>query len=195
MSPRTGVALLAALAAGGCGGSAPPPEPLRVTVAGGGLVPAQATGFVAAPGRVLTVAHVLDGGGAVRVAGRPARVVRVDRRLDLAVLAVAGLRARPGSGGRAGIAVLRDGRPRVLPARARRRVTARVGAAVRPALELAAGVRPGDSGAPVTDAAGRVVGVVFARSDTGAPTAWAVDGAAVRGVVSASSSSRRRTGP
>jgi S1-C subfamily serine protease len=170
--------------------------PLRVTVAGTGLVPAQATGFVVARGRVLTVAHVLAGGGAVRVAGRPARVVRADRRLDLAVLSAAGLRAPAARAAPAGVEVLRGGRPRALAVRVRRRVTATVkgpgGAVVRPALELAADVRPGDSGAPVTDATGRLLGIVFARSDH---AAWAVDAAAARALVSASSSSRRRTGP
>ncbi len=195
-------AALAALAAGGCGGAphrpAGAPEPLRVTVAQAGLVPGQATGFVVGPARVVTVAHVLDGGGVVRVAGRTARVVRVDRRLDLAVLAVAGLRARPAADA-GGVEVLRGGRPRALAAHVRRGVTATVkgpgGAVVRPALELAAAVQPGDSGAPVTDGSGHLVGVVFARSDAGSPpTAWAVDAEAVRAFVSASSASRRRPG-
>jgi S1-C subfamily serine protease len=195
--------VLAAGSLAACGrAGAPPPVPLRVTTSGAGLVPEQATGVAVGRGRVLTVAHVLDGGGEVRVAGRRARVARVDRRLDLAVLVVSGLHARAarlGAGGRAGsVEVLRDGRPRALAARVRRRVRATVtgpgGAAVRPALELAAGVRPGDSGAPVTDGAGRVVGIVFARSDAGPATAWAVDAAAVRTLVSASSSSRHRTG-
>jgi S1-C subfamily serine protease len=56
---------------------------------------------------------------------------------------------------------------------------------VRPALELAAAVQPGDSGAPVTDASGRVLGIVFARSDSGPPTAWAVDAAAAGALLTA----------
>ena len=52
----------------------------------------EATGFAVGRGRVLTVAHVLDGGGDVS-GGRPAgaSVVRRDDRLDLAVLAVPGV--------------------------------------------------------------------------------------------------------
>jgi S1-C subfamily serine protease len=53
---------------------------------------------------------------------------------------------------------------------------------VRPALEVAAAVQPGDSGAPVTDPAGRVLGIVFAGGGDGR-TAWAVDAAAVRAVL------------
>jgi S1-C subfamily serine protease len=147
-------------------------------VATGALVPDVATGFAVGRGRVVTVAHVLRGGGAVRVTGRPARVVRADRRLDLAVLAVPGLGAAPLSGRGARVEVLRAGRPRALPARVERRVTATLGRDRRPALELSAAVQPGDSGAPVTDASGRLVGVVFARS--GDRTAWAVDASALR---------------
>ena len=72
-------------------------------------------------------------------------------------------------------------------------MTARVGRAFetrrvsRPALELdAAGIRAGDSGAPVLDGDGRVVGVLFARSAGRGRTAWAVDAAAVRALLSAS---------
>jgi S1-C subfamily serine protease len=57
-----------------------------------------ATGFGVGGDRVVTVAHVL--GGAVRVGGVPARVVRVDRRADLALLRVAGVAgAAPGESG------------------------------------------------------------------------------------------------
>jgi len=190
---RRGRAALAAvaaagLAAGGCGGTraageaAGPPLPLHVTVAGGGLVPHVATGFAIGPGRVLTVAHVLAGGGRVRVGGRPARVLRADPRLDLAVLAVAGLGGRAArfgaGGGRGELEVLRGGTPHALGAVVRRRVTASVDGHSRPALELAAAIEPGDSGAPLTGADGRVLGIVFARSDAGR-TAWAVDSSAI----------------
>jgi S1-C subfamily serine protease len=171
--------------AAGCGGAGPAgggaPAPLRVTVATGALVPDVATGFAMGGGRVVTVAHVLRAGGAVRVAGRPARVVRANARLDLAVLVVPGLPAPRAPGRGARVEVLRAGRPQALPARVERRVTATLGRAVRPALELSAAVEPGDSGAPVTDAAGRLVGIVFARSD--ARTAWAVDASAVRALL------------
>ncbi|HEX2105381.1 MAG TPA: hypothetical protein VHF51_17140, partial [Solirubrobacteraceae bacterium] len=55
--------------------------------------------------------------------------------------------------------------------------------AARPALELAARVAPGDSGAPVLDRRGRLAGVLFARSDRRPATAYAVAAAAVRPVL------------
>ena len=193
---RRWAALLGAgLVAAGCRGAparVAAPSPLRVSADRGALVPAVATGFAVGRGRVVTVAHVLQGGGAVRVAGRRARVLRTDAQLDLAVLAVPGLAAPRGSGRGARVEVLRSGRPRALPARVERRVTATLGRAVRPALELAAAIQPGDSGAPVVDGAGRVVGVVFARS--GGRTAWAVDASALRALLGAARQDRRTAG-
>jgi S1-C subfamily serine protease len=167
---------------------------VRVSVAGAGLVPEVATGVAAGDGRVLTVAHVLAAGGAPTVLGRPAPVLRVDRRADLALLRVPGLRAprlRPGNdaAGTVAVRVLRDGRPRTLHATVRRHVTARVHATAgdrpltRPGLELAAGVDPGDSGAPVLDASGHLLGVVFARTSDSADTAWAVDASAAQALL------------
>jgi S1-C subfamily serine protease len=158
-----------------------------------------ATGVSAGAGRVLTVAHVLGGGRPVRVraAGRwrPARVLAIDRRDDLAVLAVAGpagARAAFATGAGAHAArllVRRGGRTRSLPAAVRRSVRASVEGSTppgyrRPALELAAAVAPRDSGAPVVAADGRVVGIVFARGLRGGPAiAYAVDGAVARALL------------
>ena len=198
--PRACAAAVAAASlavlAGGCGGSDAqrrPPKVLRVTVAAGGLVPEVATGVAVGDGRVLTVAHAVAGRGAVRVAGRPARVLRVDGRLDLALLAVPGLRAPAVRLGevarRVTLAVLRDGRPTPLGGAVRRRVVIRFRdqpsdpPEVRPGLEVAACIDPGDSGAPVLDTRGRVLGVVYARSRDRADTAWAVDASAVRSLL------------
>jgi S1-C subfamily serine protease len=187
----------AAVLAAGCGARdgaagrrAPPPPVVRVTVAADGLVPEVATGVATGDGRVLTVAHPLSPGRAVRAGGRPARVVRVDRRLDLAVLAVPGLRApaiRLGTGGsRARVVVLRAARARTVDTRIRRRVTVAFREQpddpprMRPGLELAAAIDPGDSGAPVLDARGRLLGVLYARSRDRAGTAWAVEATAAR---------------
>jgi S1-C subfamily serine protease len=196
---RPGGQALAALAgatvAAGCGtggpGLASPTRPLRVAVFAGALVPQVATGVATGDGRVLTVAHVLTGARHVVVGGRRARVLRVDRGLDLALLAVPGLRApaarlRMTGSGRIGVAVVRDGRPRSLPGSVRRRVVVRWRdqpgdpARPRPGLELAATVQPGDSGAPVLDGDGRVLGIVYARARDSERTAWAVAASGVR---------------
>jgi S1-C subfamily serine protease len=155
---------------------APPasaPPVVEVSTARSGV----ATGFETRPGRVMTVAHVLEDGGSVTVRGRRAVVLRVDRRRDLAVL---GVRAAPdaapaGHGTR--LLVRRDGRTRAVAARIRRRIAASIDGSAyeRPALELAADVRPGDSGAPLVGSDGRVLGVVFASSRDRAGTAYAVD--------------------
>jgi S1-C subfamily serine protease len=177
MSLRAALVLAVAVLAG-CGGGAPPSvQAVRVPHA-------DATAFGIGDGRVMTVAHVLAGGGPVRVGDRSARVLQVDRRLDVAVLAIRG----DGSGVRSGAAaagdrvtvhVLRSGRERSLPAIVRRTITARVSGATRPALELAAAVMPGDSGAPVVDDGGRLVGVVFAEASDRDALAYALDARAL----------------
>jgi hypothetical protein len=170
-------ALAAALLLAPTVAAAPPRPPDLVSVRAGHD---RATGFVAGDGRVVTVAHVLGdelaaGAGEVLVDGRPAVVVRVDRRLDLALLRVAGVRGQaPRLGG--------DGDTRLLgrPAPVVRHIRARVdGGPARPALEVRAPVGAGDSGAPLLTATGRIAGVVFARSRGRERTAYAVDGTAV----------------
>jgi S1-C subfamily serine protease len=166
---------------------------VAVRVAIDGLVPEVATGVAAGDGRVVTVAHAISGGRAVSAAGRPARVVRIDRRLDLALLAVPGLRAPEvrlgGRADRVNVVVLRNGRPHRLSGRIRRHVVVRwrdqpgERPRVRPGLELAARVDAGDSGAPLLDGRGRLLGVVYARSSDRDDTAWAVDASAVRALL------------
>jgi S1-C subfamily serine protease len=159
--------------------AAPPRAPQIVTVAVGHD---RATGFVAGDERVVTVAHVLGGddddvvpaagGGEIAVDGRPARIVRLDRRLDLAVLAVAGLHGdTPRLGGGGPTTLL--GRPAPVV----RRISARLDGGIRrPALELRAHVTIGESGAPLLTDTGRVAGILFARSRERPQTAYAVDG-------------------
>jgi S1-C subfamily serine protease len=168
-------AALAVVLLAGCGEDAKAPQVLPVRVSG-----EVATAFGADGGRAVTVAHVLRRGRPVTVAGRRARVLRVDRRLDVAVLSVRGAApfARAGAaraGERVSVRVLRAGAARSLHATVRRTITARIGGAERPALELAAAVEPGDSGAPVLDGDGRVVGIVFARAAGDEALAYALD--------------------
>ena len=196
-------ALCAAAPLGCDGASMRGPSTRAVLVAlGGSERPDEiATGFAAGPGRVVTVAHLLEAadGAAVRVRDGsrwlPARVVRRDRRTDLALLSVSGLRAgrvRLGSaeGGSVRLLVMaRDGAlgsPDERPAEIRRAIVANMKASGgkasqrRPALELAARASAGDSGAAVVAPGGEVVGVLFARSRRRAATAYAVDARALR---------------
>jgi S1-C subfamily serine protease len=158
--------------------------PVRVT-AGSQI----ATGFAVGRDRVVTVAHVVD--GAVKVDGVAARPLRVDRRSDLALLAVPGIAGRSsdvaavGAADEVRIVRLRGGRPSPLSVRVGRAIVAHVRAAgaeravSRPALELAAAVRAGDSGAPVVSESGDLAGVVFAGSNGREDTAYAVDASAL----------------
>jgi S1-C subfamily serine protease len=174
---------------GGCGGAEPaappPPRVLSVHVPAGAARPDfDATAFAVGGGQAITVAHVLRAGRPVLVAARRAQVVRVDRRLDVAVLAIGGngAAARTGSaraGQRVTVRVLRGGAVRSLRATVRRRISAHLGRAVRPALELGAAVMPGDSGAPVVDARGGVVGVLFAQAADRDGVAYALDARAL----------------
>jgi hypothetical protein len=163
------VALAAAALLAPTFGAAPPRAPKIVTVAVGHD---RAIGFVAGNERVVTVAHVV--GDEVKVDGRPATIVRVDERNDLALLRVAGLGGeRPRFGGGDGTTVLGRAAPIA------RRIRARVdGGPRRAVLELRSEVAVGDSGAPVIGADGRVAGVVFARSRT-RDVGYAVEGSAV----------------
>jgi S1-C subfamily serine protease len=196
------LASAAALAGAGCGGdgqpAATPPALLAVSVpASPGRPGDVATAFAAGDGRAITVAHAVGRGRAVlaaRPGGRVRRVAvaRADARLDLAVLAVPGLKApalrtaRARAGERVRVLVVRDGGSRSLRATVRRPITARVRdrpggtPRTRPALELAAAVMQGDSGAPVVDRDGRVVGMVFAQAADRDDLAYALDAGAVR---------------
>jgi S1-C subfamily serine protease len=167
-------------------------KPVRVTSDTG-----IATGFAIADDRVVTVAHAVAGSRAVGVevdAGSgpmPARVLAVDRRSDLALLA-----ARDAGGSRLDVATaregtdlrlvrLRDGRGSWVSVHVRRAIVAHLRApgasrsVRRPALELDARVRAGDSGAPLVTESGALAGIVFATSRGRAATAYAVDAAAL----------------
>jgi S1-C subfamily serine protease len=149
------------------------------------------SGWVVAPGRVVTNAHVVAGADEVRVSARgtgrerTARVVAFDPRRDVAVLEVPGLPSPSLSRG----SELDAGDPAVLAgfpgdrglwvgsARVRATLTAQ-GADIhggqgvtREIYSLRARVRSGASGGPVLDPDGEVVGMVFATSlddpDTG----------------------------
>jgi S1-C subfamily serine protease len=142
----------------------------------------EGTGWVLSPGRVVTNAHVVAGSDLVRVQGRDqmlaGRVIVFDPERDLAVLSVPGLEApaiplgtelsRGDSAAVPGYPL--DGPYRVVSARVRAILDARGldiygrDRVLREIYSLNTKVQPGNSGGPLLDDQGRVVGVVFAKS-------------------------------
>ncbi|EWT00183.1 colicin V synthesis protein [Intrasporangium oryzae NRRL B-24470] len=142
----------------------------------------EGTGWVLSPGRVVTNAHVVAGSEVVRVQGRgqllAGRVVVFDPDRDLAIISVPGLEAPPlqlgedlGRGDSAAVpGYPLDGPYTVVAARVRSLLDARgldiygKDRVVREIYSLNTKVQPGNSGGPLLDDRGRVVGVVFAKS-------------------------------
>lgn len=151
------------------------------------------SGFSPAPDTIVTNAHVVAGttsNQVLRPDGRtlPATVQVFDPVRDLAVLAVPGLgepslALGPAVTGENGAVF---GHPfgqapvEVSPARVVRRVTADIGdiydrpAPPRQILVLSSDLEPGDSGAPLVNSSGTVVGVAFAVANLRRSTAYAV---------------------
>ena len=164
------------------------------------------SGFAVARDRVLTNAHVVAGLDDVRVrvrldeAGLRATVVYFDPAVDVAVLAVPGLDARPlalvpelaRSGDDAVIAGFPQSGPyRNEPARIRSVVTA-VGDDIygdagveREVYALRGTVLPGNSGGPLLRPDGLVLGLVFGASDDAEETGYALTADEVRSAVAA----------
>jgi S1-C subfamily serine protease len=178
--------IAAALLVPGCGGDAHQdaagPTVFQVKVGPDEV----ATGFALGPDAAVTVAHVFEDripADATRLGdGRRAGVQFVDRANDVALLSIPGLHAPATRFGTASgdvvVLVMRRDHVRALSAHIRRSISARIatldGHVVRrPALELAADIAPGDSGAPVVTGDGRVAGVIFAQSNKRAHTAYA----------------------
>jgi S1-C subfamily serine protease len=153
------------------------------------------SGWVVAPGLVVTNAHVVAGQRDTTAAGRGAQAVAFDARNDIAILRVDGLNARPLEQAEPdeGTPVAIAGYPESGPLTA---VAGRVGQTSTALSEDAYGrgpvtrrltsfrgrVRRGNSGGPLIDGAGRVVGTVFA-SRTGSQAGYAVPPDLVREAV------------
>jgi S1-C subfamily serine protease len=166
-------------------------------------VDSEGSGWVEAPGRVVTNAHVVAGSDVIFVkdvnSSRSLRatLVAFDPERDLAVLQVAGLseKALPlGNDLTSGESAYAAGYPgdgpyTVSPERVREKLVARggdiyqSGTVDREIYSLRGSVRPGNSGGPLFDSSGKVAGVVFARSTTDAETGYALTLAELRPVL------------
>jgi len=151
----------------------------------------EGSGFVYAPDRIMTNAHVVAGVSSPLVdlnnTSVSGRVVYYNPDIDVAVIAVptGSLRPLRFAAGSAGDAVAILGFPQNGPydvQAARVRADQRLrspdiygqGTVIRDVLSLRGLIRPGNSGGPVVDSAGHVVGVVFAASVTSGDTGYAL---------------------
>ncbi|HET6563452.1 MAG TPA: MarP family serine protease [Marmoricola sp.] len=176
----------------------------------------EGTGFLYSPDRVMTNAHVVAGVDAPRVVDdeggeTEAEVVYFNEDLDVAVLAVDrlglphlsfDLDGRPRQAG-AVLGYPQDGPYDVRPARIRTEQRLRSpdihgeGTVIREVFSVRSMIRPGNSGGPMVDRDGEVLGVVFAASVTDDATGYVltadqVSEAAARGLTS---STQVDTGP
>ncbi len=157
-------------------------------------VDSEGSGWVVQRGRVVTNAHVVAGASSivVRESGGStvdrATLVAFDPERDLAVLDVTDLSAPAldigqdlGAGDQAYAAGYPgDGPFTITPQRVRDQLTARgtdiyqSGTVERQIYSLRGSIRPGNSGGPLLDQSGDVVGVVFARSTVDPDTGYAL---------------------
>lgn len=154
-----------------------------------------ATAVAVGSDRVVTVAHSLAEADSVTIkdeegAELPAELVYVDQDKDIAILVLADVStspldlAEPAESGTVSIATgARDGGPNSKPAEILDLVDATLdGEGKRAAIKLDADIKPGDSGAAVVDAEGRMVGMVFATA-RGENIGWAVASSEIVGAI------------
>lgn len=158
----------------------------------------EGSGFLIAPRYLMTNAHVVAGVAHPTVlvgsTAEEATVVSYDPDLDLAVLhfdsgGLSPLSFDDGLKARDGVAVLgypQDGPFDLEPGRVRAEQRLRSpdiygsGTVIRDVYSLRGLIRPGNSGGPIVDAAGKVAGVVFAASVTDPDTGYALTADQVR---------------
>jgi S1-C subfamily serine protease len=173
------------------------PSTLKVVAFGCGEIQ-EGSGFVVARGLVVTNAHVVAGTRSIRVVDatgyHTASVVLFDPEFDLAVLRERGLTERPlaidsatvGRGAKAVVIGYPEGGPLTVdPAGVRSEILATgldiygQSPTVRTVYEIQALVRPGNSGGPLVEPNGLVIGVVFSRSPTSPDIGYALASPAV----------------
>jgi S1-C subfamily serine protease len=153
----------------------------------------EGSGFVVAPGLVVTNAHVVAGIAHPMVeddaGSHPTTVVEFDPDFDLAVMRVSGL-TEPAltldpttvpRGTKAAVLGYPEGGPFTADAagvmaefQAQGRDIYGQGLTVRDVYEIQAVVRPGNSGGPLVEPDGEVIGIVFSRSTTNSDIGYAL---------------------
>ncbi|GAB2527198.1 MarP family serine protease [Nocardia heshunensis] len=151
----------------------------------------EGSGFVVAPERIMTNAHVVAGTNTVSVdtarGSLPATVVLFDSNKDIAILAVPGLQATPltlapsdATSGESSIVLGYPGGGRYTASAARVRETLnlkgpniyRDNDVKREVYTIRGQVRAGNSGGPLVDTDGRILGVVFGAAVTDDDTGY-----------------------
>jgi len=171
----------------------------------------EGSGFVYTDGRVMTNAHVVAGvDHPIVLAGGSqfrATVVYYDPEVDVAVLLVPGLHIPAldfGSAAQTGDAAAVLGFPEngpydQEPARVRDRQTLRSpdiygdNTVERDTYSVYSQVRPGNSGGPLVNSSGDVIGVIFAASLTDSSTGYALTAPQVGSAAAAGATSSRET--
>ncbi|MGH3548392.1 MAG: MarP family serine protease, partial [Pseudonocardiaceae bacterium] len=168
----------------------------------------EGSGFVVAPQRVITNAHVVAGTDQVQVELSPnnaldATVVSYDPEVDVAILKVPGLRApvlplapKPAVSGLSGLVLgyPLDGPYTASAARVRDRIHLRgpdiynASTVVRNVYTVRAVVRSGNSGGPLLDSAGEVLGLVFGAAVDNDETGFVLADDEISGEVAAAPS-------
>ncbi len=169
----------------------------------------EGSGFVYAPDRVMTNAHVVAGVSEpeVEVNGSPlpGHVVYYNPQIDVAVIAVPTGGVRPlrfatNATAGEGVAILgypQNGPYDVQAGRVRSDQRLRSpdiyggGTVIREVLSLRGLIRPGNSGGPVVDSSGRALGVVFAASVTSGDTGYALSSQQVADAAAAGGNASR----
>ncbi|MCU1477115.1 MAG: serine protease [Subtercola sp.] len=154
----------------------------------------EGSGWVVSGNRVITNAHVVAGGTDIFVQANgsgsliPATLVVYDPQRDLAILDVADLSVSPlalgselGASDSAVVAGYPENGPYTTATARVRQVVQAVGLDIygketvtREIYSLRGTVLPGNSGGPLFDSGGKVVGVVFARSTSNSDTGYAL---------------------
>jgi uncharacterized membrane protein required for colicin V production len=178
---------------------------VRVTGTACGLA-IEGSGWVVRPGVVVTAAHVVAGEHSIQVDAPgqpplPAQPAAFDSKNDVAILRVQGLRARPlplvDAREEALVAIVgypENGPLKAVPARIGSTVTRLTqdaygrGPVVRSITMLRGLVRPGNSGGPAVDAAGRVQTTIFAGAPHGTAGGYGVPSDQVRDALSGAES-------